>query len=319
MSERERILESGLRIAVLCGGSGSEREISLVSGRSVAQALHESAIPCDCFELAGNYLPAGLDPERHLVLPLVHGKYGEGGRLSAELELSGFVYAGSNMASSVLCFDKLACKTIAARMGIPVARDYLLHDGEMIDYASIAGELGSSFILKPRFDGSSVGLYLIHSEKDFSAAFTDLGGQDYLAETFIDGFDLSLGILGEDVLGSVGIYPAGGLYDYDHKYTLGMTRYEVPARMDEGQRQGLAKWSMDLFTACGCQDIARLDFRMGHDGALVFLELNTLPGMTSTSLVPKMASLAGLDFGGLILRWVGFALDRVGERSLSAS
>jgi D-alanine-D-alanine ligase len=139
----------GLRVAVLCGGSGSEREVSLVSGKAVMDAFDAANVPCDLFQLTGHALPEELDPALHLVLPIVHGAYGEDGMLSAELAAGGFSYAGCEQSASVLCFDKLACKTIAARVGLPVADDYLLPAGENHSYEAIAGTLGPTFILKP--------------------------------------------------------------------------------------------------------------------------------------------------------------------------
>lgn len=310
MTRRESILADGYRIAVLCGGDTTEREVSLVSGRAVREAVDGLGLPCDLFELEGNKLPQALDPDRHLVLPIIHGVYGEDGRLSAELDAGGFAYGGCGQASSVLCFDKLVSKAIAARLGIPVARDVLIFPDKLPDYKELADALGEPFILKPRRDGSSVGLHFVRSPADFEAASSGLATSDYLAESYMDGTDLTIGILDGKALGVVGVHPEGGLYDYTHKYTEGLSRYDVPAQIEEDLQDRLSAWSCRLFKACGCRDLARVDFRISSKGAVIFLEINTLPGMTPTSLLPKTAQLAGLEFQELVLEWIGFAQDR---------
>ena len=310
MGEAELIRESGLRVAVLCGGSGSEREVSLVSGRAVAKAFEETGIPCDLFELPGNRLPELLSVENHLVLPLVHGTYGEDGRLSAELEAGGFAYGGCDQAASVLCFDKLASKAIARHLDIPVAKDCLLAPGRAPAHEELVRQLGQTCILKPRRDGSSVGLHHVPDAKTYDALRADLLATDYVAEAFIGGTDLTVGILGEEALGVGAIYPEGGLYDYAHKYTKGMSRYTFPADIGEPLTEQLRDWSLRIYRACGCRDLARVDFRLSGEGAAFFLEINTLPGMTPTSLLPKSALCKGISFEQLCCRWASFALAR---------
>lgn len=314
MDKGSLIRSSGMRIAILCGGTGTEREVSLVSGNAVHSATTELGLPCDLFDLTRDALPDGLDPSVHLVLPIVHGTFGEDGRLSALLEQGGFAFAGCDMPSSALCFDKYACKAVAARLDVPVARDYLIQADQPSTYAEIRTALGTKMILKPRLDGSSVGLHLINDETGYLALREDLSLRDYLAESYIEGHDLTVGVLDGNALGVVAVFPESGLYDYEHKYTSGLSRYEVPAQLDTSLAEQLAIWSAQIFRACGCRDLARVDFRLGADNQPVFLEINTLPGMTPTSLFPKSASCMGLDFESLVLEWIGFALAREEER-----
>ncbi|MEX0326724.1 MAG: D-alanine--D-alanine ligase [Puniceicoccaceae bacterium] len=311
----ESIRSAGYTVAVLCGGSSSERDVSLVSGKAVAVALEAAGVPCELLELEENRLPGNLHPSKHLVLPVIHGTYGEDGLLSADLESRGFAYAGCAQASSVLCFDKLACKAIAARLGLPVAKDLLLTPASRPEYGEVVAELGDTFILKPRRDGSSVGLHLVRQEEDYVAAGEDLACSEYLAESFIDGCDLTVGVLNDEALGVVAVHPKSGLYDYDHKYTSGMSRYEAPADLAEVLAARLRQWSLSIFRACGCRDLARVDFRQGEDGNAVFLEVNTLPGMTPTSLLPKSAGCLGMTFGELVLAWTSFAMQRTEGRN----
>lgn len=311
MDALERVCTSGRTVAVLCGGNSTEREVSLVSGRAVAQALAGMGIPHQLLELPENRLPDGLDASRHVVLPLIHGTYGEDGRLSAELDQAGIPYGGCDQAASVLCFDKLASKAIAARIGLPVAADRLLLPENPVPWQVLREATGIPFILKPRRDGSSVGLHLVKSSVEYASAGLDLARSDYLAEAYLDGTDLTVGILGEEALGVVAVHPEGGLYDYQHKYTSGLSRYEVPAAIDPGLADQLREWSLQLFRACGCRDLARVDFRLGRDGSVIFLEINTLPGMTPTSLLPKSAQCREISFNSLVLRWIGFSLNRI--------
>lgn len=313
MSLLEQIQSSGTRIAVLCGGDSSEREVSLVSGKSVAGALESLGLPCVLMELVDNSLPDTLNPATDLILPVIHGKYGEDGQLSAELEQKGFAYAGCQQAASVLCYDKLASKSIASRQGIPVARDLQLRPESIPGYAEVVRRIGLPFILKPRFDGSSVGLHLVRQEQHYHSAMQDLNRVDYLAEAYVEGIDLTVGILGQDALGVVAILPQGGLYDYQHKYTSGMSEYQAPAEIDGQLATTLRDWSKDIFRSCGCRDLARVDYRMTSSGEVFFLEINTIPGMTPTSLLPKSAQCSGITFAELVLVWAGFAHDRFKE------
>ena len=307
----DQFTKAGCRVAVLSGGSSSERDVSLVSGKAVIDALEQSGIPCELFELKENSLPSELDPSVHLVLPIVHGSYGEDGCLSADLERYGFAYVGCDQASSVLCFDKLACKAIAARIGLPVAPDRLLVPGEKISFEDLQMDLGPTIILKPRRDGSSVGLHLVRDLDQFVTAGADLEQAEYLAESYIEGCDLTVGIIWGKAMGVVGVYPEGGLYDYDHKYTTGMSRYEVPADLPMELASQLRDWSLGIFKACNCRDMARVDFRMGLDNIPVFLEVNTLPGMTATSLLPKSAECFGVSFKALVETLAGYGFQRM--------
>jgi D-alanine-D-alanine ligase len=313
MSFQNEFSDTGLRVAVLCGGDSTEREVSLVSGKSVVDAIESAGMPCDLFELEQNALPRDLDHSTHLVLPVIHGKYGEDGCLSSELDRAGFAYAGCQQAASVLCYDKLASKSIAVSQGIPVANDLQLYPESRIEFDKLVNELGIPFILKPRLDGSSVGLYLVDDESTYAAARSDLEKTDYLAEKFVDGIDLTVGILGCKALGVVAILPEGGLYDYQHKYTTGMSQYLAPADIEKKLAEQLQEWSEIIFRSCGCRDLARVDYRMTSTGEIIFLEINTIPGMTPTSLLPKSAQCSGISFTELVLTWIGFAFERFKE------
>ncbi|MEX0320757.1 MAG: D-alanine--D-alanine ligase [Puniceicoccaceae bacterium] len=310
MSLKAILQSEGRRLAVLCGGESTEREVSLVSGKAVADAFTALGIPCDLFAIESNELPASLKAEEHIVLPVIHGTYGEDGVLSAELDRKGYLYGGSGMAASAICFDKLVSKAMAERLGIPVADELLLVPPCELGYGEISQSLGDAFILKPRRDGSSVGLHLVRCEADFKAAVPDMQNAEYLAEAYLDGIDLTVGVLDGNPMGVVAVRPKGGLYDYDHKYTSGMSEYEFPAKVEDVVTRQLQDWAKLIHDTCGCRDIARVDFRMSNTGSLIFLEINTLPGMTPTSLLPKSAQCEGLSFDDVICRWAEAALNR---------
>lgn len=300
------------RVAVLCGGESSERAVSLSSGRSVAGALTAAGFSVDCLELDENRLPGALEPHRHLVIPMIHGRYGEDGQLSADLERAGFGYAGSGMTASVLCYDKVACKGLATAIGLPTAAHQLIHPDAIPAYEVLADRLGLPFVLKPRSDGSSCGLYIIHAPGDYAAAGVALAAMPYVAESYLAGVDITVGVLAGRSLEVVMVEPMdGGYYDYQHKYTPGKTRYTVPAPLPESVRTCVRAAAESIFAACGCRDFARVDFRWDGEQRCTFLEVNTIPGMTQTSLLPMSAQAVGISYTDLIQRWVGFARSRV--------
>lgn len=313
MVDRQQEMERDFEVILLCGGTSNEREVSMASARAVEKAVRELGLRVHLRALAEDVLPDDLNPSRHLVMPLIHGRYGEDGQLSAELEARGLAYVGSGRAASALCFDKLACKAIAGRSALVVAPELCFPASHMPSYACLVEALGMPFILKPRFDGSSVGLYLVDSEdmwEEAALALRERPVGDYLAEAFVPGIDVTVGLVEDTAVGTVAVYPEGGLYDYAHKYTAGKTRYEAPADLPEALTQRLKEASTMLFSRCQCRDYGRVDFRVDANGKPWFLEINTLPGMTPTSLLPKAAACAGISFNGLIERLLRRALER---------
>lgn len=310
MGVSEQFKEGAFRLVVLCGGSGREREVSIASGRAVYDALKGQGWSVALETIEADVLPADLDSSRDIVLPLIHGTYGEDGRLSQALEDGGFAYGGSDARSSALAFDKVASKARAMELGLPVARHCLIRAGEAIDIAELSSELGMPFVLKPSREGSSVGLIVIRGEETGAETISEVAEQDLLAETYHCGVDVTVAILGDSVLGSVSIHPDGGVYDYAHKYTAGLTRYACPAEIEPGVREALESAALAVYRECGCRDLARVDFRVDREGRFIFLEINTLPGMTATSLFPMAAMQAGVSFEELLARWAGFALAR---------
>lgn len=299
------------RIVVLKGGCSSERDVSLVSGKAVADALRREGCDVAEIDLVSESLPAGIDPARDVIFPVLHGGYGEGGGLQKDLEKAGFAYAGCDSRSSGTCMDKPAAKKLAAAAGVRVAKSVVLGESSKDSAASIVARIGSDLVAKPACEGSSVGLALLGSEKELSEWLAKPRKGVWLVEERIRGKELTCGVLDGVGMGIVQIVPAVGVYDFKSKYTPGSTNYLFPAPLPPETADLVRARSEAAFKACGCRDYSRADFILPEGGEPVFLELNTLPGMTPTSLLPKSASCVGLTFEKLVLRMIAPAIARM--------
>ncbi|MDR2807011.1 MAG: D-alanine--D-alanine ligase [Puniceicoccales bacterium] len=295
------------KVAVLCGGgSSSERVIGLRSGRAVFEAL-KSKVEVQCFELSLDALPPELDPEHWIVLPMIHGEFGEDGQLQALLEAKKFSYCGSDAAASALCMDKTRTKAAVQSHGILTARS-LRYAGQ--NFRELWEYMGGPLVIKPNNRGSSIGISRIGEREDFNARLKDLQEGSWLVESWIKGREITVGILENKALPVIEIRVKEGFYDYQHKYTSGMTEYEVPAPIGAKKTQYIQHIAEEIFSYCGCRDFARLDFILTERGEFYFLEVNTIPGMTATSLVPKAAAAAGISFTDLCLKMLAAAIER---------
>jgi len=300
-------MSDDLAIVVLCGAVSPEREVSLRSGRAAAGALPGSRL----VELERNALPDWLDGGRHVVLPLIHGDYGEDGQVQAELEARGIAFAGCAAAASRLCIDKVATKQVMRRAGVPAVPEVAFAGDAKPTAAALVAQLGPQVVLKPADKGSSVGLHVVEGEAAVAAALAQVPASGrWMAERRLQGRELSLGLLDGQALGLVEIVPRQGVYDYRSKYTPGSSEYLYPAPVAADLAARIQAAAEALFRACGCRDFARADLFLEPDGRFYFLEINTLPGMTETSLLPKSASCLGLDFPTLVRRMVAPACAR---------
>lgn len=305
-------------VAVLCGSDSAERAVSLVSGRAIANALQEEGFSVEFFDLPGQELPAALDPARHIAFPALHGGWGENGGVQTELEARGFAYAGCGPAASRLCMDKVETKRVLAAAGWPVLPHVIFTGDHPSSASAIADKLGPMVILKPVAEGSSVGLHRASNRKELSSALEKLSPGQWMAERWVRGREVSVGVLAGRALGIVEIRPKDGAsYDYEHKYTAGMTEYLFPAPLDAALTETIQAAAAGAFAACGCRDFARVDFMLPPEGGAVILELNTMPGCTPTSLLPKSASCCGYTFGKLVRAMVGPALERFAATAVS--
>jgi len=294
-------------IVILCGGLSSEREVSLRSGQAVSSVLPGSRL----IELTVDALPEWLDGAKHVVLPVLHGGWGEDGRAQAEMEARGIAFAGCSSTANRLCMDKVATKAAMRVAGVPAIPEVAFAGAAKPTAATLVAALGESIVIKPSDQGSSVGLYLSEGEDAVAQALAEIpaSGQ-WMAERRLRGRELSIGLLDGQPMGIVEIVPLTGVYDYKTKYTKGSSEYRFPAAVGPELTVAIGAAAARLFAACGCRDFARADVFLEPDGHFYFLEINTMPGMTETSLMPKSASCVGLDFPALVRRMAAPVLAR---------
>ncbi len=296
-------------IAVFAGGTSAEREVSLGSGRASAAALARSQ-PTRLFEINGEEIPAGVDPARHVVFSTLHGTFGEDGGMQRLLDTAGFHYAGCDAAGSVLTMDKTRTKEAVAARGVQVAPGMQFSATAKPTAEAVIARLGPSLVVKPNNEGSSVGLALTANHGELAAKLASITTGDWLIEQRVVGRELSIGVLGGQAMGVVEIRPKSGVYDFTSKYTKGLTEYFAPAPLAPAQTAAAQAAAETAFVACGCRDYARIDFILSAERGLVLLEINTLPGMKETSLLPMSARCAGLDFTSLVRALVAPASER---------
>jgi D-alanine-D-alanine ligase len=296
-------------IAVFAGGTSGEREVSLGSGHACALALARS-FPTQLFQIDADALPAGLDPARHVVFSTLHGTFGEDGGMQRLLDAAGVHYAGCDAASSALTMDKTATKNAVAARSVPVIPGFVFSASQKPTAAEIIARFGEKVVVKPNDQGSSIGLNIVGTRAELEQALAAATSGSWLVEQRIFGRELAIGVLGGRAMGVVEIRPKSGVYDYTSKYTKGMTEYFAPAPLGEALTARAQQLAEISFAACGCRDYARVDFMLSSENELYLLEINTLPGMKETSLLPMSARCAGLDFAGLVRELVSPAVAR---------
>jgi D-alanine-D-alanine ligase len=301
---REKNPYGSKKVGVLMGGISAEREISLSTGASVHRALAErgyETVAIDWTEDAD--LGALLRAERiEVVWNALHGTYGEDGCVQGFLESLRIPYTGSGVAASAMGMEKVASKKIFERDGVPTPPWRIASSpGAAIDAAR---QLRYPVVVKPSREGSTVGVSIVREEGEIARAWEEASGRHgvVMLERYVPGRELSVGILDGEVLGTVEIRARSGFYDYEAKYQSGDTEYIVPAPVDEATDESVRKAGLAAYLSLGCEAHSRTDMRVTEEGDVRVLEVNTLPGMTDRSLLPKTARLAGLDYGDLVER-----------------
>lgn len=303
---------NGPIIAVLAGGTSPEREVSLGSGQAAALAMAYSH-PTRFFTVEADALPEGLDPARHIVFSTLHGIFGEDGGMQRLLESAGVAYAGCDAKGSDLCFDKWRTRQCVSAQGVQVAPGRLFPASAQPAAAALTAEFGEQIVLKPNRQGSSVGLQIVSSKAGLESALGGIRQGEWIAEKRILGRELTVGLLRGRAMGVVEIAPKSGVFDYTSKYTKGLTEYFAPAQISAELAVAARTAAETAFAACGCRDYARIDFMLSDDGELYLLEINTLPGMKETSLLPMSARCVGLDFVALCRELVAPAVERFAQ------
>jgi D-alanine-D-alanine ligase len=299
------------RVAVLMGGTSAEREVSLDSGRNVLAALLRKGV--DAYAVDG--IPAltkDLMAQRVTrVFNILHGHHGGGedGILQGLLESFGVPYTGSDVLGSALSMDKIRTKQVWLSLGLPTPRYAPLSRTD--DVHAVAKKLGLPVIVKPACEGSSVGISRVFSEADLpnAVALASRYEGELLMEQLIEGEEFTVGILGAEALPTIRIVPAGEYYDYHAKYVAEDTQYVCPGLQGAAETE-MRALALAAFRAAGCSGWGRVDVMRDRSGANFLLEVNTAPGMTSHSLVPKAARASGIEFDDLVWRVLEMSFDR---------
>jgi len=334
-----------MRVIVLMGGDSTEREISLATGENIAKALMENGHETIKIDLTAdrneqnrlndsNSLVTGFeDPELSLgemsggtrflknmllvkrlkpdiVFNALHGGKGENGIVQGLLDVVEVPYTGSGRISSMLAMEKDKSKIFFKKANLPVARSYVLASPDAS--RDLIKRLPYPQVVKPHDQGSTVGLRIVKDKNEMDEAIDEAFkyGSKVMVEEYIKGRELTVAIFKNKALPVIEIKPKHGIYDYECKYSSGMSDYDVPARIDEGLAVNLQKISWRAHLALGCEGYSRVDFRLSQANKPYILEVNTLPGMTDTSLVPKAAKEAGINFNSLIEGIIEEAVDR---------
>ena len=325
-----------MKVAVLMGGRSAEREISLRTGTGIVSALRNLGHEVTAIDAAdGRLLPPGERPaaaltdsgkpgvpelsvravaetdavdQAEVVFIALHGGAGENGTLQALLELAGKPYTGSGVLASALAMNKAMAKRVFEREAIPTPR-WLLITPDRLGTVDTRPLGGPPLVVKPNEQGSTVGLTIVTRLEDLGRAL-DLAfeyGEEALIEEYIPGREITVAVLGEEALPVVEIRPKGGHYDYESKYTAGMSEYFCPADLPESLAAHIRDLGLRAARALGCRGVSRVDFRLSPANKPYCLEVNTIPGMTPTSLVPMAAKALGLSYDQLVDRMLELA------------
>lgn len=305
---------TGKNIAVLMGGPGSEREVSLASGHGVAKALRELGATVTEVEVDGTdfSLPDGID----IAFNVIHGTFGEDGQLQRLLDERGIRYTGEGVRGSELAFDKIDSKRAFDAAGVPTAPYEVLGRGAL-------PSLPLPYVLKAPREGSSVGVYIVMTAEEAESALREAARYEpLLVEQFVAGAELTVGILGGEALPIIQIIPATGFYDFATKYPFlnpkgsgtGGAKHICPAPLDPDRARHIQQIALDAHRALGLETYSRVDFVLPESGEPVVLEINTIPGMTESSLLPEAAAAAGISYPELCARIIELSharFDRV--------
>lgn len=303
------------RVGVLYGGRSSEREVSLMSGQGVFEALCSKGVDAHLFDMGQHDLVALAQAKFDRVFIALHGRFGEDGTVQGALECLGVPYTGSGVMASSLAMDKIMSKRVWQHLGLPTPEFVELNAPEAVELAT--QQLGLPMILKPPHEGSTVGITRVDRPEQAQQAYAIATHYDpiVLAEQFIKGRELTVPVLGSGetarALPVIEIVAPGGNYDYEHKYLSDATQYFCPAALDEKLGHDIRAIAVRAFLALGCEGWARADFMLDEQGKPWLLEMNTSPGMTSHSLVPMAAKAQGLSYADLCLEILSTARCKV--------
>ena len=295
------------KIAVLMGGPSTEREVSLNTGTAIVEALKSKGydtvgVDLDPRCLLDQLKAVGAD----VVFNAIHGLYGEDGAVQGALDMAGIPYTGSGVTASAIAMDKAICKQLfsAAQIPTPAFKLYAANQSREDVIEDICRQFRLPVVTKAATQGSSIGVYIVNTREELPGAVAEAFtySRQIVVEEYIRGRELTVAVIGGDQASSmpiIEIAPYSGRYDYKSKYTKGATEYIVPAKIDGTLTAEIQKTAVEVFNLIGCRGVARVDIMLGADNKYYVLEINTIPGMTGTSLVPKAAAAEGISFPDL--------------------
>lgn len=294
----------GKKIGVLMGGKSAEREVSLRSGMAVFNALKRRGYNAVAIDVGPDICNLLKREGIEIAFLALHGGYGEDGSIQGLLEVLGIPYTGSGVLASALAMDKEASKKIFLFHGIPVPPYVVFSEEEIMRKGTDENlcPFSMPWVIKPSREGSSIGVSIVRRKEDIATAIGHVlpFGKKVIIEKFIEGKEIQVGILKDRILGSIEVRPKREFYSYEAKYTPGLTDYISPPEIPGDDLKRVEELGLKAHIALGCKGATRVDTILSERGEVYVLEVNTIPGMTETSLLPKIAKLSNLDFDALI-------------------
>lgn len=304
----------GKRIGVLMGGVTKEREISLRTGSAISTSLKRLGYNVVDIDVGSDIVERLNCEKPDVAFVALHGKFGEDGCIQGLLEMMRIPYTGGGVLGSSVGMDKIVCDMIALQLGIPIPREQCFNIKEEAadDFISRI-TIPCPVIVKPSREGSTINITIVKSPNELPKAIETAAKSDekIIVQEYIEGKEITVGILNGRALPALEIAPKSGFYDYASKYTKGATEYILPARISEKVAEKIQEWSVAIFNALDCSGTARCDYIVGENDRAYFLEINTIPGMTELSLVPKAAAHIGINFDALVEEILGAASLKV--------
>lgn len=290
------------KVAVMFGGNSAEREISIMSGQAVLKGLQECGVDAHAFDPKELPLNELHQQGFERVFNVLHGRGGEDGTLQGALEFLDIPYTGSGVLGAALAMDKIKTKQVWMSMNLPTAKFAVVNHDSEINYQALLESLGGIIMVKPANEGSSIGMAKVDNVDDLKSAIeeADKFDTDILLEQWINGGEYTVSILGDRPLPAIHMTTPNDFYDYQAKYQSTSTQYHCPCGLSDDEEKELGAIALDAFKAVNAKGWGRVDFMRGQDNQWYLLEVNTVPGMTTSSLVPKAAKEAGLSFNELV-------------------
>ena len=297
------------KIGVLMGGMSSERNISLMTGETIFSALNRLGYQTVKIDVDEKVCRTLLKEEVEVAFVALHGRYGEDGAIQGLLEIMKIPYTGSGVTASAIAMDKIMSKIIFAAENIPTPDYRVLTEGEEESFykeieTGVSLPINFPVVVKPSSEGSTIGVRIIQDKTDLREAVEDAKNYSsrIILEKYIAGAEITVGVIEDETVPTLEIVPKSSFYDYDSKYTKGMTEYFLTTSLDEETDRRVQGLALNAFRAIGCRGAARVDMIVDKEMTPWVLEINTIPGMTETSLLPKAAASVGISFDALVER-----------------